>query len=123
MQQLHELLDGYRWDLVQEGSGDLHLLAPAHPHTPPTAAKADCVEEQQEILFTAGVKLPVNTEEEAWLVSSNWLWASGYTELDVGDIRNINWIYLVNIVDNRPPYRSRNQLIINKRSGQLLPLY
>lgn len=123
MQRLRELLDGYKWDLVQEGSKDLHLLAPAHPHALAPARKVDCVEEQQEMLFTAGVKLPVNTEEEAWLVSSNWLWAYGHTELEVGEIRNINWIYLANIVDKRPPYRSRNQLIINKRSGQLLPLY
>ncbi|MGB5541025.1 MAG: hypothetical protein WBO37_13115 [Gammaproteobacteria bacterium] len=123
MQQLHELLEAYGWNLVQEGSNALHLLAPAHPLPLPAATKADCAEEQKEFLFTAGVKLPVNTIEEAWQISTNWLWESGYTELGVGDIRNINWIYLVKIVDQIPPYRLRNELIINKRSGQLLPLY
>ncbi|MEN8205347.1 MAG: hypothetical protein ABFS24_04960 [Pseudomonadota bacterium] len=82
-----------------------------------------CAEEPLDLMLTAGIKLPVNTAEEAWKISENWLLASGYTDLGVGRIRDINWIYVVNIVDQRPPYRSRNELIINKRSGQLLPLY
>ena len=123
MPQLNELLEAYGWNLVQEGIHALHFLAPAHPHTLVTTTKVVCAEEPLDLMLTAGIKLPVNTAEEAWQISENWLLASGYTELGIGRIRDINWIYIVNIVDQRPPYRSRNELVINKRSGQLLPLY
>ena len=123
MPKLHELLEAYSWNQVQKSSNALHLMAPAHPQTLPTTTKVECAEEPLDLVLTAGIKLPVNTTEEAWQISENWLWASGYTGLDVGHIRSINWVYLVKIVDQNPPYRSRNQLIINKRNGQVLPLY
>jgi len=123
MPQLHALLEAYSWNMVQKGNNALDLLAPAQPHTLSAAVKADCAEEPLDLMFTAGVKLPVNTAEEAWQISDNWLWASGYTDLRVGNIRSTGWVYLVDIVDQIPPYRSRNGLIINKQSGQLLPLY
>jgi len=123
MPQLNELLEAYGWNLVQEGIHALHFLPPAHPQTVSTTTKVDCAEEPLDLMLTTGIKLPVNTTEEAWQISENWLLASGYIELGVGRIRDINWIYIVNIVDLRPPYRSRNELVINKRNGQLMPLY
>ncbi len=96
------------------------LPAATHSRVPSTSKTADCARKHQDISVTAGVELPVNTRKEAWQISVNWLWESGYRELTVGNIRDINWIYLVTIIDPRPPYTPRNELIINKRTGRLL---
>jgi len=128
---------GWRVERAPDGSTLLFPLGDTPPAQKPAAAApttltassedtpqlVDCAEEPLDLNLTAGIRLPVNTTEEAWQISENWLLASGYMELGVGRIRDINWIYVVNIVDLRPPYRSRNELVINKRNGQLMPLY
>ena len=138
-ESLRSLLEmrGWRVERTPDGSTLLFPLGDTPPAQKPAAAApttltatsedmpqlVDCAEEPLDLMLTAGIKLPVNTAKEALQISENWLLASGYMELAVGRIRDINWIYVVNIVDQRPPYRSRNELVINKRNGHVLPLY
>ena len=122
--RLRDALDAHGWH-VQRGTGESLLLIPAPgpaPEEPAAAAPAsaaDCAGRRQDLSVAAGVEFPVNTRKEAWQISVNWLWESGYHGLTVRNIREFYWFYLVSIVDDRPPYRPRGQLIINKRTGQL----
>lgn len=126
---LRGLLESRGWRVERTPDGST-LLIPvrataeaqnqALPAQPDLTTADDCAEERQASSLTTGVKLPVDTRKEAWQIGVNWLWASEYRNLTVGKIRSINWIYLVTIVDVSPPYRTRNELIINKRTGQLL---
>lgn len=121
MPQLLQILEAYHWTLVPDQADTLRLVPPPHAQADATpASAADCAAKGRDVSVAAGVELPVNTRKEAWQISANWLWESGYRRLTVRSIREFYWLYLVNIVDYRPPYRPRGQLIIDKRTGQLL---
>jgi len=121
MAQLLQILETYHWTLVPDHANTLRLVPPPQPQADATpASAADCAAKRRDVLVAAGVELPVNTRKEAWQISANWLWESGYRQLTVRTIREFYWLYLVTIVDDRPPYRPRGQLIIDKQTGQLL---
>jgi hypothetical protein len=120
MQQLVRLLKACHWNLTPGSNNTLALLAPRSEGPCASAADAGCSGKRREFTPKAGVGLPVDTWRKAWQISANWLRESGYRQLAVGGIRPINWIYLVTVVDSTPPFRPRGELIINRRSGQLL---
>ncbi len=69
------------------------------------------------------VALPVDNEAEAGRIARDWVERFGSPEQVVGRIRRVNDVHIVSIVDETPPYRLRNQLIILTETGRVIAIY
>ncbi len=66
----------------------------------------------------------IDTWGEAHKVANAWLGVSGMsTYLATGKIRKINRLYVISIVDKKPPHNLKNQLIIRATDGFTLPMF
>ena len=105
------------WQTERRPDGSLVLYPRGAAGAPPQSpATVPTLAEQ------VGVKLPVDTWREAQRIAGRWV-QQQQRRLTVGRIRKVNWIYLVSIVDSKPPYRLRNQLVIRSQDGRVIPLY
>ncbi|MCP4041272.1 MAG: hypothetical protein GY731_04845 [Gammaproteobacteria bacterium] len=117
--QLRGLLESRGWRVEREAGGNILLF-------PSNKSPVDPMDYRSRLLppITAGrMELPVDTWHEARLLAKAWLKTLSRTDLTVGKIRKINWIYVVSIVDRDPPYELVNQLLIKSKDGQVLVLF
>ncbi|HEB95962.1 MAG TPA: hypothetical protein ENI96_05975 [Sedimenticola thiotaurini] len=105
------------WRTERRPDGSLVLYPRDAAGVPPESSATEPTLAEQ-----AGVKLPVDTWGEAQRIARRWV-QQQQGRLTVGRIRKVNWIYLVSIVDSKPPYRLKNQLVIRSQDGRVIPLY
>ncbi len=70
----------------------------------------------------ADVSTPVDEWGEAKRIASDWLKVFGNNTMSVGRIRKVLRVYVVSIVDKKPPYRLEHQLAINAADGRVIVL-
>lgn len=112
---------GWRAERSQDGSLILYPRAAevdATPRQPP----APCAGELTAAVRDARVSLPIASWEQARAVTESWLASVDSPGSSVGKIRQIGRVYLVSIIEARPPHRLRHQIAIDSDSGRVLVL-
>ena len=68
------------------------------------------------------VALPVDGWAEVRAVAQSWLDSVNDPTLRLGKARRIFRVYLVSIVDERPPHRLRHQIAVSVEDGRIVVL-
>ena len=72
---------------------------------------------------TGSLGLPISNTASARRLAEEWLTDNASVGRAVGRLRQVNRIYVVSIVDDAPPFQLRNQLIIRRDNGRVIPVY
>ena len=73
-------------------------------------------------ISTGELELPVDVWSEAKAVAESWLSSVDGAGLSVGRIRRIFRVFVVSIVDARPPHELRHQIAINAEDARVVVL-
>ena len=83
---------------------------------------ADTSTKQAATTETAATGRPVDSPAKARRIAEAWARGQSRTDLVVGRISRVHWVYLVDIFRSTPPYYLHNQLAIRHRDGRVFPL-
>lgn len=122
-ERLDDHLRARGWRVERSPDGSLLL----HPQRTEAAAPErqtpePCAGKLPAVVRDAGVGLPIASWDQARAVAESWLDSVESPGSVVGKIRQIGRIYLVSIVEGRPPHRLRHQIAIDSESGRVLVL-
>ncbi len=101
-------------------------VPPARPTDVASEVSADapcpCSGVELAALKNTSIELPLASASSVRLLAQAWLDEQGHQDWAVGRIRDVLKVYLVSIVNERPPHWLRNQLVIRKDDGMLFAL-
>lgn len=120
---LDDYLEERGWRVARTPDGSL-LLFP-QTKTAPLASKAPpepCAGVVPAPVSQGDVALPVDRWDEAKNISESWLASVDSPDSVVGRIRRIFGVFVVSIVDTRPPHRLKHQIAINADDGRVMVL-
>jgi hypothetical protein len=123
MPSLQALLEANGWVIEPHVPGSLRIVQSPRYQGRAIARAAGNDVKLTEYPGISGSLSPVGSRRKAWEISRQWLADSGRQDLEVGRIRDTRRFYVVTLVQDRPPYRVQNELIISKRTSQLLPAF
>ena len=114
------------WRIESTADGSLMMYPPGSSAAPTAATPSPdggCLGTVAPSVADGSIGLPISDGASARRLAREWLVEQRATGSTVGRLRQINRIYVVSIVDDRPPFQLRNQLIIRADNGHLLPIY
>lgn len=124
LDQLRQSLLAAGWRLERGADGSLLLYprssAVFQQHTQTRSEKAETV--FVDLVPSARIRLPVDSLRKAYRIASVWLERQRNSELKIGRIERLHWVYLVDVVQSTRPFSLHNQLAIRYRDGLLVPL-
>ena len=120
---LDDLLSQRGWRVERTADGSLLLYprgegAVAEQKSPPMP----CQGHVPAPVSAGELELPVDVWSEAKIIADAWLSSVDGAGLTVGRIRRIFRVFLVSIVDARPPHELRHQIAINAEDGRVVVL-
>ncbi|MEA3276046.1 MAG: hypothetical protein U9Q81_12285 [Pseudomonadota bacterium] len=123
VKSLDDYLRERGWGVKRSGDGSL-LLKPqrAKSDSEKRVFAAPCRGDSGASVRDAGIEVPVDRWGEARAIASFWLDSVSDGEFSVGRIRRIFRVYVVSIVDSRPPHRLQHQIAINVGDGRVVVL-
>lgn len=121
LERVRDALLAAGWRLSEAADGTLLLYPAANQGSQRKAAVFPSL--QPDPVASGEVELPVDQWGEAHRLAVHWLEWQSRSDLSIGKIRKVNWVYLVSIVEKSPPFRLNNQLAIRVEDGQVIPLY
>lgn len=115
------------WRVIEAPDGTVSLYPPASAEAvaspassagkgPVGASEAPCA----GVRVDSGVSLPVDTWAKVHRLALAWIARRGDHGLAVGRIRHVLRVYLVSIVEKRPPHRLRHQIVVRRRDGRVI---
>jgi hypothetical protein len=118
---LDDLLSQRGWRVERTADGSLLLYprgegAVAEQKSPPMP----CQGYVPAPVSAGELELPVDVWSEAKIIADAWLSSVDGAGLAVGRIRRIFRVFLVSIVDARPPHELRHQIAINAEDGRVV---
>jgi len=122
---LDELLEERGWRVERSSDGSLILYPQAEESAPEQSAKAAIEPAEGFVPSTtevAEIDMPVDKWSEARRIAAAWLKVFGNDELHVVKIRKVLRVYLVSIVEARPPHSLSHQIAINTSDGRVVVL-
>ena len=119
---------GWRVESAPDGAV---LVYPPISGKAPDANQADAAQAQRghykgiesATVLAGEVALPVDNEAKAGRIARDWVERFGSPKQVVGRIRRVNDVHIVSIVDETPPHRLRNQLVILTKTGRVVAIY
>ena len=70
----------------------------------------------------ATVEQPIDSEEKARCLSTDWIMQLSQAGYDVGLARWVNQMFVVRIVESAPAHRLRHQLVVSEE-GRIIAMY
>ncbi len=120
---LDDYLSQRGWRVERAADGSLLL----YPRSDGAAAEqksapAPCPGYVPLPISTGELELPVDAWSEAKVVAESWLSSVDGAGLSVGRIRRLFRVFVVSIVDARPPHELRHQIAVNAADGRVVVL-
>ena len=123
LSRLREALIATGWRLEEAADGSLLLYSRQGDAGTGSASSPPDTPLPLDPVAGGQVELPVDTWAEARAIADHWLTRQKRRDLSLGKIRKVNWVYLVSVVENLPPYRLNNQLAVRTHDGKLVALH
>lgn len=118
-----EELQAAGWRVERAADGSLLLYPRPAPEAPrPKPSPHACPGELPSAIAEGRVRLPLQHWEQVRAVAESWLAGVDVGSARIGKIRRIGRVYLVSLVDPRPPFALRHQIAIDGASGRVLVL-
>ena len=123
MDRLGETLSASGWRLKEQADGSVSVYADSKT-SQQSESSSSSVAGATQAAESAGLKTgrPVDSPAKAHRIAEDWAGQQSRTDLVVGRVRRVHWIYLVDIFQNTPPFYLHNQLAIRYRDGRIFPL-
>lgn len=125
-EQFRQALEEKGWTVSSKPDGSM-VIYPPEP-----VAQATPIQESRDITehgYCKGITLvgeefqrPIDAEAKAQLVAGAWIAHFGQATDMVGKARKLDQVFVVSIVESKPPHTLRNQLII-REDGSIVALH
>ncbi len=119
---LDELLEERGWRVERSSDGSLNLYPQAEESAPAQPAIKPAEGFRPSTTEVAEIDMPVDQWSEARRIAEAWLKVFGNDELHLGKIRKVLRVYLVSIIEARPPHSLRHQIAIDTSDGRVVVL-